>query len=163
MKKIITTLTVLSLLLVNSALYASNLLTNAPVLTLDGAKVIAAAAAKKAQTENWNVVIVISDAAGNVKYLERMEDVQLSGLEVAIEKAKTAVLYRRPSQVFEERARAGDTPITMLPDVLPFAGGLPIIIDGQLVGAIGVSGVKPTQDAEIAQAGIDALLKQLKK
>ncbi|MBU2869625.1 heme-binding protein [Colwellia sp. E2M01] len=161
--KHITTLTLSSLLFVSSAAFSNNLIQITPELTLQGAKVIASAATKKAQSENWNVVIAITDAAGYLKYLERMENVQLSALEVAIEKAKTSVMYSRPTQAFEDRVRKGDIPVTMLPDLLPFSGGVPIRVDGKIIGAIGVSGVKSTQDAEIAQAGIDALLEQLKK
>lgn len=153
----------LFLLMGSTALFAANLVKNTPILTLDGAKVIASAAAQKAKSENWNVVIVISDVSGNIKYLERMDDVQLASLDVAIAKAKTAILYRRPTQAFEERVRSGDEPVTMLPHLMPFEGGVPITVNGHLIGAVGVSGVKSSQDAEIAQAGIDALLKQLSK
>ncbi len=161
MKKFIKVVIALTLLTGSGALSASNLIATAPVLTLDGAKVIAAAAAKKAQAENWRVVIVISDAAGNIKYLERMEDVQLASLDIAIQKATTAVMYRRPTQALAEGLNSGNIPLASLPNMLPFAGGIPIKVDGHLIGAVGVSGVKSIQDAEIAQAGIDALLKKL--
>ncbi len=144
-----------------SNLMAAPLLSETPALTLEGAKFIAAAAANKADSEGWKVVIVISDAGGNVKYLERMDGVQLGSLEIAQQKAQTAVFYRRPTKAFYDRIQSGEIPLTTLPNLQPFAGGLPIQINGQIIGAIGVSGVRGEQDAEIAKAGIDAFLKQL--
>lgn len=163
MRKILTLITAMSLLMSSSLLLANNLTVNAPVLTLEGAKVIAAAAAKKAQAENWQVVIVISDSAGDIKSLERMENVQLASLEIAINKAKNSVLYRRPTAKFSEGMKEGNIALASLPEMIPFAGGVPIKADGYLIGAVGVSGVKGFQDAEIAQAGIDEFLKQLAK
>lgn len=161
MKKLTQVVAAVSLLTLSGSLLANNYIANKPVLTLDGAKVIASAAAKKAQSENWNVVIVITDASGNIKYLERMEDVQLASLEVAINKAKSSVLYRRPTAKFSEGLEAGNSALESLPDMMPFAGGVPITVDGHVIGAVGVSGVQASQDAEIAQAGIDALLTQI--
>lgn len=139
----------------------SNLLANSSVLTLGGAKFIAAKAAEKAHSENWNVIIVVSDASGYVKYLERMDNVQLASLETAIKKAETAALYRRSTKVFHERVQGGETPLTLLPNMLAFEGGLPIIVNGQVIGAVGVSGAKGHQDAQVAQAGIDAFLMKI--
>lgn len=148
-------------MLLSANAFSAELVKNKTVLTLAGAKVIAAGAFNKAKAENWNVIIAITDASGTIKYLERMENVQLASLDVAIAKAKTSVVYRRPTKAFETRVKNGDMAITMLPDVMPFAGGLPIVINGEIIGAIGVSGVKSSQDAEIAQAGIDEFLKKL--
>ena len=163
MKKLMKNVAAFSLISLSSSALANNYIANTPVLTLDGAKAIATGAAEKAKAENWNVVIVISDAAGEIKYLERMEDVQLASLEVAINKAKSSVFYRRPTQKFAEGVKSGNTALASLSDMVPFAGGVPITIDGQIIGAVGVSGVKDFQDAEIAQAGIDAFLKKLDK
>lgn len=140
---------------------AGSLISNVPVLTLDGAKVIASASAAKAKAENWNVVIVVADADGRVKYLERMDNTNPSSVDVAMKKAQTAALYNRDTKVFADRVIGGETPLMSLPDMLPFQGGLPILVDGKLVGSVGVSGVKGHQDAAIAQAGIDALQQQL--
>lgn len=161
MKKLFTIFATLSILLAPKILLADELLVSSPVLTLAGAKVIAAAAAQKAKAENWQVVIVVSDAAGNMKYLERMENVQLASLDIAINKAKTAVLYRRPTQVFSDKLKSGVTAMASLPEMIPFGGGVPIKVNGKVIGGVGVSGVKSSQDAQIAQAGIDALLTQL--
>ena len=154
-----------ALLLVCSGVVSAteNLVVKVPALTLAGAKYIAAASAKKAQAENWQVIIVVSDASGHIKYLESMDDVQSSSIETAIKKAETAVMYRRSTKIFQERVQGGEAPLTMLPNMLPFAGGLPIVVDGQVIGGVGVSGVKGEQEDEIAQAGIDAFLKKLSK
>lgn len=140
---------------------ANNLIAETTELTLDGAKFIASHAAKKAAAEKWNVIIAITDASGNLKYLERMDNVQLSSLDTAIEKAKTAALYKRSTKVFQDRVQKGEIPLMALSSMTPFAGGLPIIVDGNLIGAVGVSGVKGDEDAQIAQAGIAEFLKQL--
>ena len=130
-------------------------------LTLDGAKIIAAAAEAEAEANNWDVVIAICDAAGNLKYLQRMEGVQLGSLAIAQEKARTAAIFRRPSKVFSDRIADGATVLMTIPNMIALEGGLPITVDGQVIGGVGVSGVRSDQDAQIAQAGIDALLKKL--
>jgi len=90
-----------------------------------------------------------------------MDGVQLGSLDIAINKAKTSALYKRSTKVFEDRVKAGDAPVMMLPDVTAFDGALPIIVDGHVIGAIGVSGVRSNQDAEISKAGVDAFLKSI--
>ncbi|MBD1390414.1 heme-binding protein [Neiella sp. HB171785] len=142
---------------------AAELVKQVPALTLDGAKFAAQAAVAKAKSENWNVVIVVADAAGRPMYLEHMDGAQPSSLETALSKAKTSVMYKRPSRVFAERVGGGEVALMSLTDMLPFAGGVPIKLDGHVIGAVGVSGVKGLQDEEIAQAGVDALLKSVKK
>ena len=142
---------------------AADLIATKPTLTLDGAKLIAEHAAKKARDEQWNVIIAITDSHGYLMYLERMDGVQLAGLDVAVGKAKTAVLYKRSTKLFQDRINAGDDPVTMLPNITAFAGGLPIKVNGTIIGAIGVTGVQASQDAEVASAGIDAFLKTLAK
>ena len=130
-------------------------------LTVDGAKIIAAAAGAEAKANDWNVVIAICDAAGNLKYLERMEGVQLGSLVIAQEKARTAAIFRRPTKVFSERIADGASALMTIPNMIALEGGLPITVDGQVIGGVGISGVRSDQDAQIAQAGIDALLKKL--
>lgn len=163
MNKLFKAVIALSLLLGSGVVAANSLTATTPVLTLDGAKFIAAESAKKAKAENWQVIIVVSDANGQVKYLERMDNVQIASLETAILKAETAAMYKRPTKVFHERVQAGETPLTLLPNMLPFEGGVPIVVDGEVIGSVGVSGVKGHQDAEIAQTGIDAFIKELAK
>lgn len=131
------------------------------VITLAAAKTMAAAAEAEAVRNGWNLVIVIVDDAGNLLLLERMDGVQLGSIAIATQKARTAALYRRPSREFSERVTAGNNATLALPDVIPLEGGLPIVVNGQVIGAIGASGATSAQDAQAAQAGIDALLASL--
>ena len=156
--KLIIKLIFATLCLSASSLSAADLIIEKPALTLDGAKLIASHATAKAHEENWNVIIAIVDSHGYLTYLERMGSVQLASLDVAIGKAKTSVLYARSTQLFEERIKAGDDPVTMLSNITAFSGGVPIKVNGHIIGAIGVSGVRSNQDAIIAQAGVDAFL-----
>ena len=130
-------------------------------LTLEGAKVIAASAEAEAMQNGWNVVIVIADANGELIALQRMDGVQLGSLQIAQQKARTAARYRRPTKVFSDRLADGSQAMLALPDAIPLEGGLPIVVDGEVIGAVGVSGVRAVQDAQIAQAGIDALLARI--
>jgi len=129
-------------------------------LSLDDAKAVAAGAASKARKEGWSVVIAILDASGHLLYLERADGTQLGSVAVAQEKARTALMFRRPSQAFEDMVRDGKTHMMGLPGVTPVAGGLPLSWRGEIVGAIGVSGVLSSQDAEVAQFGA-ALLSEV--
>jgi glc operon protein GlcG len=126
-------------------------------LSLDDAKAVAAAAAAKAGKEGWSVVIAILDASGHLLYLERADGTQLASVSVAQEKARTALMFRRPSQVFEDMILGGKIHVMGLPGVTPVAGGLPLSWRGEIVGAIGVSGVLSSQDAEVAQSGLAVL------
>ena len=126
-------------------------------LSLADAKTIAAAASAKAQAEGWNVVIAILDGGGHLLYLERADGTQVGSAIVAQEKAKTAFLFKRPSKVFEDLVAGGKANMAHLPGALPVEGGVPLIHDGEMVGAIGISGVTSAQDGQVAQAGADAL------
>ncbi len=127
------------------------------VLTLDGARTVAAAAEAEAKKNNWNVVIAVVDDGGNLIYLQRIDGTQTGSIQVAIEKARTAQSFKRPTKVFEDAIAGGRNALLGLHGALPIEGGLPIIVGGQLVGAIGVSGVKSTEDGQIAKAGADSL------
>ena len=127
------------------------------ILTLDDAKKIAAAAEVEAQRNNWPVVIAVLDDGGHLILLQRMDNVQYGSVNVATEKARAAIAFLRPTKVLEENITEGRLHYLGLPGALPVEGGLPIIVDRQFVGAVGVSGVRSHQDAQIAQAGIDAL------
>jgi len=131
------------------------------VLTHEGAKVIAAAAEAEAVRNGWNVVIVITDAAGELVHLQRMDGVQLGSLQIARQKARTSARYRRPSKSFADGLASGSQTSLVLPDVLPLEGGLPIMVGDEVIGAVGVSGVRSSEDAQIAQAGITALLARI--
>ena len=127
------------------------------ILTLDDAKKIAAGAEAEAMRNDWPVVIAVLDDGGHLLLLQRMDNVQYGSVNVAIEKARAAIAFRRPTKVLEGNITEGRLHYLGLPGALPVEGGLPITVDGQFVGAVGVSGVRSNQDAQIAQAGIDAL------
>ena len=131
---------------------------NKIMLTLDDAKKVAAGAEAEAKRNEWLVVIVIVDEGGHLLYLQRLDNTQFGSVNVAIEKARAAIAFRRPTKIWEENIAQGQLRYLNLPGTLPIEGGLPIVINGQFVGAVGVSGVRSFQDAQIAQAGIDALL-----
>ena len=131
---------------------------NKIMLTLDDAKKVAAGAEAEAKRNEWPVVIVIVDDGGHLLYLQRLDNTQFGSINVAIEKAHAAIAFRRPTKIWEENIAQGQLRYLNLPGTLPIEGGLPIVINCQFAGAVGVSGVRSFQDAQIAQAGIDALL-----
>ena len=122
-------------------------------LTLEGAKRVAAAAEAKAKTEEARVVIAVVDESGNLLLLERLDDTQVASVNVGIDKARTAAIYRRPSKVFEDQVKNGRVSALALHGAVPLQGGVPILANGKVIGAIGVSGETPTQDEDIAIAG----------
>jgi len=126
-------------------------------ITLELAKKIAQVAESEALKNNLTMVITVVDDGGNLIYLERMDNSQIGSIEVAIQKARTAIYFKRPTKSYEEKVIAGNNAILKVPNVLPFEGGLPLIVDGQYIGAIGVSGGSPQQDGSIAQAGAGIL------
>jgi len=144
-------------LLASVSLNASAQLADKKVLTLDGARKVAAAAEAEAKKNNWNVVIVVVDDGGNLLYLQRIDGTQTGSIQVAIDKARTAQAFKRPTKVFEDAIAGGRNAILGLNGALPLEGGLPIVVGGQLVGAIGVSGVTAPQDGQIAKAGAESL------
>ena len=127
------------------------------MLTLDDAKKIAAASEAEANRNGWPVVIAIVDEGGHLLHLLRLDNAQYGSIDVAIQKARTAIAFRRPTRVWEEHVAAGQLRYLGLPGTLPIEGGLPIMANDQFVGGIGVSGVRSYQDAQIAQAGLNAL------
>ena len=129
---------------------------NRKTLGLEDAKRIAAAAEAEARRNNWNVVIAIVDDGGHLMYLQR-DKAQLGSIEVAITKAKVALMFRRPTKNWEEMLATGRLGYLAMPGMLPLEGGLPLTSDGEIVGAIGISGVKSSEDGQIAQAGVTAL------
>jgi len=132
--------------------------TNKIMLTLDDARKIAAGAEAEALRNNWPVVIAVVDDGGHLLYLQRLDNTQYGSIQVAIEKARAAIAFRRPTKIWEENIAEGQMRYLNLPGTLPIEGGLPITVSNQFAGAIGVSGVRSFQDAQIAQAGIDAWL-----
>ena len=130
-----------------------------PVLTLEAAKRIAAAARAEAESNNWRAVIAVVDDGGHLLYLERSHDTQFGSVETAIRKAHAAVAFQRPTKMSEEAVLSGRLIHLALPGVIPAEGGLPLQIDGLVVGGLGISGVRSFQDGQIAAAGAAALEK----
>jgi glc operon protein GlcG len=126
------------------------------VLSVDDAKRIADACRAKAIEKGWKVVITIVDEGAHVMYLERMDGTQKASSVVAVEKAKTALLYKRPTKAIEDVVLAGRSIMMMLPGATPIEGGVPLVRDSQFVGAIGISGVMSFEDGIVAAAGMAA-------
>ena len=138
-------------------------LPNKKVLTLDVAKKIAAAAEAEAKKRNATVVIVVVDDGGHMLVLHRLDDTQVASVEVGIGKARTAAIFRRPSKVFEDQIKSGRVAALALPGATPLQGGLPIVYQGQVIGAIGVSGNTPQEDEDIARAGADYAIQAIRE
>jgi glc operon protein GlcG len=128
-------------------------------ITLEQAKKVMAGAEAEAKKNNWNVVIAVLDSGGNVVMLQRMDGAQFGSIEVAKDKAYSAVAFRRPTKAFDDALAQGgaNLRILRLPGASPLEGGIPIVQDGKLIGAVGVSGVTSAQDAQIGRAGIENL------
>lgn len=133
-------------------------LTQRAVLNLNVVKQIAAAAEAEARKNNWSVSIAIVDEAGNLVHFVRMDDTTNSSVVVAQGKARHAANYRRDTKFHQEILEKGNAVVLGLPDSLPLEGGVRLVADGKVIGAIGVAGVQAPQDAQIARAGA-ALLK----
>lgn len=127
------------------------------VLTLSEAESMVKAAEERAKQDNWNVVISIVDAGGHLICLHKMDGTQIGSIEVAQKKARAAVLYKRPTKVFEDGLKSGNNGLMLLPNVIASEGGVPIIHDDKVIGAIGVSGVTSAQDGIIANAALEVL------
>jgi len=130
-----------------------------PCLTLEDCKIIARAAEAHAVANNWAVAISIVDDGGHLLWMQRMDGAGISTVRVSEGKARTAAWGRKPSKAYEEMVnKDGRVSATMMPGMLHMEGALPIMVEGQCVGAVGASGVKSFEDAQIAEAGIKALL-----
>lgn len=126
-------------------------------ITLEDAKKIAAGAVVEAKKNNWNVAIAVVDNHGMLIYYEMLDDTQTSSATIAIEKARTAAMFRRPSKAFEDVVAKGRVAVLGLPGVTPVQGGLPIYANGKIIGGVGASGVNSDQDEQVVQAGLNAL------
>jgi uncharacterized protein GlcG (DUF336 family) len=127
-----------------------------PTLTLDAAKAIAAAAEAFALSRGWTVAVAVVDAAGGLILFHILDDTQPGSQEVALHKARTAARFKRPTKALEEAVAGGRQALLSLPGVTSVEGGLPIGVDGRVIGAIGVSGMQSAQDSQVAQAGLGA-------
>ena len=129
-----------------------------PVLTLEDVKKIAAAAEAEATANKWGVVISIVDDGGHLMWLQRLDGAAPISSYIAPAKAKTAALGKRESKIYEDMINGGRVSFLSAPQIDGMLeGGVPIVVDGHVVGAVGVSGVKSAEDAQIAKAGIAAL------
>ena len=130
-------------------------------ITLEQAKKVLAAAEAEAKKNNWNVVISIVDSSGQLVAMSRLDNTQFGSVEVAREKAYSAVAFRRPTKVFQDAIGKGGENLRLLglSGASMLEGGIPIVVDGKIIGGVGVSGATSAQDAQTAQAGIDALKK----
>jgi uncharacterized protein GlcG (DUF336 family) len=124
-------------------------------ISTDAAKSAAAAAIAEARKNNWKMAVAIVDTGGYLVYFEKMQDTQTGSVELAIEKARTAALFRRPTKVFQDGVAGGGEGLRLLrlTGAIPIDGGFPIVVDGKLIGAVGVSGGSGDQDGQVAKAG----------
>jgi uncharacterized protein GlcG (DUF336 family) len=131
--------------------------TYGPDISLERAKKLAAAAAAEANRNNWKVAIAVVDTHGFLKYYEMMDDTQTASATIAVEKARTAAMFRRPTKMLEDAVASGRNALLAMPGLTPVEGGLPVVIDGKVVGGVGISGLTSAQDGQVAQAGLAAL------
>ena len=127
------------------------------VLTLDDVNAILDAAQKEAQANSWAVTIAVADDGGHLLGLRRMDGAAPFSAGVATEKARNAAIGRKETQVFEEMINNGRTAFVTAPMHALLSGGVPVIVDGQVAGSVGISGVKPEQDVQVAKAGVQAV------
>lgn len=127
-------------------------------ISFEAARKAMAAAAAEAMKNNWGVTIAIVDSGGNLVMLQRLDNAQLSSIRIAEAKARTAVEFRRPTKALEDAVAGGGVGLRVLTFGASAAeGGIPIVADNKIIGAIGVSGVASHQDAQVAKAGADAI------
>jgi uncharacterized protein GlcG (DUF336 family)/mannose-6-phosphate isomerase-like protein (cupin superfamily) len=153
-----TRLATVALLLAGMAASAEAQVAEKKGLTLEGARQVIAAATAYARTKAGTAVIAVVDEGGNLMAVERLDNTFAAGANISIGKARTAVLFKRPTKVFEDIIKNGRTSMVALNDFTPLQGGVPITVDGQVVGGVGVSGAASAQeDEEVALAGANAL------
>jgi glc operon protein GlcG len=128
------------------------------VLTLEDVKKVATGAEAEATKNNWKVSIAICDDGGHLLFYQRLDGAAPVSSHIAPQKARTAAIGRRNTKIYEEMVNGGRYSALSMPEVTHLEGGVPIIVDGEVIGAVGVSGVKSHEDAQIAEAGIKVLL-----
>jgi glc operon protein GlcG len=126
-------------------------------ITLEEAKKAMAAAEAEARKNNWNVCIAILDAGANLVLFQKMDDTQLGSVKISVGKAQTAVNFKRPTKALEDLIAGGRQVFLAVEGITPLQGGLPVMVDGKLIGAVGVSGVMSNQDEQVAQAAVNVL------
>ena len=143
--------------LLAAAPLASAQTTDRRVITLDGAKAILAAAEAEAVKNKWTVAIAVVDESGNLIAFHRIDDTQVGSIDIALGKARTVARMKRPTKALEDAVAGGRTVMLAIEGITPLEGGVPVMLDGRVIGAVGVSGVTSQQDAQVAQAGAAAL------
>lgn len=131
-----------------------------PSIGVETARKAAAAAVAEAKKNGWRVAAAVVDPAGDLVYFERMDNTQVGSVRVAQEKARSSAQFKRPTKAFEDAIAGGRTVVLGLPGALPLEGGLPLLADDKIIGAVGVSGATSQQDGACAKAGADALAKK---
>jgi uncharacterized protein GlcG (DUF336 family) len=126
-------------------------------ITLDDAKKAVAAAEAEARNNSWNVAIAVLDAGGHLIAFHRMDDTQIGSINIAIGKARTAVNFKRPTKAMEDIVAGGRMAFLAVEGITPVQGGLPVVVDGKVIGSVGVSGVQSSQDEQVAQAALNVL------
>jgi glc operon protein GlcG len=146
---------VVTLLLIAGVLQAQ--LADRKTITLDAAKKALVAAEAEAKKNNWPVAIAVVDETGNLIAFSKLDDTQVASIDIAIGKARTAARFKRPSKALEDAVAGGRNVLIAVEGIMPLEGGIPVIVDGRVIGAVGVSGVTSQQDAQVAQAGVTAI------
>jgi uncharacterized protein GlcG (DUF336 family) len=126
-------------------------------ITLEAAKQMAAAGEAEALKNGWNVAIAIVDASGGLILFHKLDETQPGSIAVAQGKARAAALFKRPSKAMEEAIIGGKQAFLTIDGIVPMQGGLPVVVDSKVIGAVGVSGVQSAQDEQVAQAALGAL------
>lgn len=133
------------------------MLGTAKFITLEAAKKMASAGEAEARKNGWNVAIAIVDASGGLIFFQKLDETQPGSIAIAQGKARTAALFKRPTKLIEEAIAAGKQAFLAVEGIVPIQGGLPVVAEGKVIGAIGVSGVTSAQDEQVAAAALQAL------
>ncbi len=130
-----------------------------PPVSVETAKKAAAAALAETRKNNWLMAVAVVDPSGNLVYYEKMDNTQLGSARVSVDKARSAALYKRPTKAFQDALAGGGAGLRVLAleGAVPVEGGVPLIVDGKIIGAIGLSGDTSEHDAQCAKAGADAI------
>jgi glc operon protein GlcG len=157
--RIVKFLIVLPLFLCGAGAIAQDPRPYGPPVGAEDAKKVAAAAVAEAKKNNWLMAVAVVDPSGTLVYYEKMDNTQTGSAQVAIDKARTSALFKRPSKVFEDLVAGGGTGLRFLdlPGAMPIGGGIPLITNNHIIGAIGVSGDSSDHDAICAQAGASVI------
>ena len=128
-------------------------------ISVENAKKVAAAAVAEASKNHWTMAVAVTDIGGDLVYFEKMDGTQTGSVNVALGKARTAALFKRPSKVFQDILAGGGSGLRILglEGAVPIEGGVPLVMDGKIVGAIGLSGATSDQDGQCARAGAEAV------